>query len=80
MRLERKGAALAAAIILGSSTAAFAQIPNPLDWIFPHRQDQPGDQGQQNNGGCSTEQQRDPYVNACGEYVPGRIDATPGQG
>jgi hypothetical protein len=78
MRFGRKSAALAAALILGSATAASAQVPNFLQWLIPGQKSQPANGGSQGNSGgrdCSTDPRPSAYFNDCGEYIPGQNDS-----
>ncbi|MGP8231330.1 MAG: hypothetical protein ACLQL2_01505 [Methylovirgula sp.] len=79
MRLGRIRVALAIALALGSSEAAWAQSSNAYDWFAPppprsapyyHRYHQR----------CSLDQREYAYINECGELIPGMWDWIPGSG
>ena len=83
MSIDRKGLVLAAIVGIAVPTAALAQIPNPLDWIFPHHQSQPASapsQSPDNDGHCSMDQRESDYVNECGELIRGWQDTPVGGG
>ncbi len=74
---QKKAVVIVALLSAGVPSAAVAQVPNPLDWIFPHHQAQPGgapSQGQGNDGHCSMEQRDASYINECGELIRGWQD------
>jgi hypothetical protein len=74
MRLNRKAVVFAAILAGGVATSAFAQIPNPLDWVFPHHQGQPASapaSSQENDSHCSMDQHENDYINECGELIRG---------
>ena len=83
MRIDRTGVVFAAILGVALPTAAVAQVPNPLDWIFPHHQIQPASarsQGQGNDGQCSMDQHQNDYINECGELIRGWQDTPVGGG
>jgi len=79
MRFGRTSAALVAALIFGSATAASAQVPNFLQWLIPGQKSQPANGNSQGNGSgghdCSTDPRPSAYFNDCGEYIPGQNDS-----
>lgn len=82
MFLNRK-IVVSAVLIIGTPTMAFAQIPNPLDWWFPHQPQQQRNNpsgGQENERHCSMEQQQNSYINQCGELIRGWQDMPVGGG
>lgn len=82
MRLRHKSMFFVV-LIVGAPTMALAQIPNPLDWIFPRDQRQQqgnGTSSQGNERHCSMQQQQNSYINQCGELIRGWQDAPVGGG
>jgi hypothetical protein len=76
MRFGKTAAALAAAIVIGSTTAASAQVPNLLNWLFPNQKNQPANSAAPTSGhDCSTDPRPSAYFNDCGEYIPGMNDS-----
>jgi hypothetical protein len=84
MHLNRRGVVFAAILLPGTATGAAAQIPNPFDWLFPHKEAQPTGnnqpQGNDNNGHCSVQPQTTTYLNDCGELIPGQQEPSPVHG
>ncbi len=79
MRFGKKSAALAAVLILGSATAASAQVQLPgfLQWMIPGQKSQPGNGNSPDDSSkdCSTDQRPAGYINDCGEYIPQQNDS-----